>query len=347
MTTIDNSRADALTDRIKAMLMPWPPNELGPTDEPESQYRFGYNNALEDVLTLIEQHEAAPAELSHEATEGYKVIKLEPRPDCCDKGVTGAGGNGVCCATGCAADEERKRASESWKQIAVAQPEPPAADERAYQAYAKRPIVDRDDEFHKDKSALHHAFFAGIKYARHVQSEPPAGDPATHCQCPACADGTIHASDCAVHNAPALPVGPCDCVIAPKQLATGKAENFDVWLNREGCLIDAPTKEQCVDAQKRAWDAARASSPNAAAIYSAADFLDEVTLAAEELEKKPETGRRKVASGYDEGFNDALDALLGMAKDFYKNAIGVAQPEPPAADERAARMAQDRRGGHD
>ncbi len=39
--------------------------------------------------------------------------------------------------------------------------------------------------------------------------------PATaHCTCPACDDNTIHASDCALHNAPALPVGPCDCGVA-------------------------------------------------------------------------------------------------------------------------------------
>jgi hypothetical protein len=30
------------------------------------------------------------------------------------------------------------------------------------------------------------------------------------CGCDMCADAP-HASDCAVHNAPALPVGPCDC----------------------------------------------------------------------------------------------------------------------------------------
>jgi hypothetical protein len=33
----------------------------------------------------------------------------------------------------------------------------------------------------------------------------------THCGCAACKDGIVHASDCAVHNAPALPTGPCDC----------------------------------------------------------------------------------------------------------------------------------------
>lgn len=32
-----------------------------------------------------------------------------------------------------------------------------------------------------------------------------------HCQCPACKDGIIHASDCAVHNEPAKPNGPCNC----------------------------------------------------------------------------------------------------------------------------------------
>ena len=31
------------------------------------------------------------------------------------------------------------------------------------------------------------------------------------CQCDACKDGVLHLSDCAVHNAPDLPVGPCDC----------------------------------------------------------------------------------------------------------------------------------------
>jgi len=32
-----------------------------------------------------------------------------------------------------------------------------------------------------------------------------------HCQCPACSEGVIHSSDCAVHNGPAFPVGQCDC----------------------------------------------------------------------------------------------------------------------------------------
>ncbi|MFZ2287590.1 MAG: hypothetical protein WAV93_11445 [Bacteroidales bacterium] len=38
-----------------------------------------------------------------------------------------------------------------------------------------------------------------------------------HCMCHACKDGVIHLSDCSVHNAPALPVGPCDCGIKEAQ----------------------------------------------------------------------------------------------------------------------------------
>jgi hypothetical protein len=33
----------------------------------------------------------------------------------------------------------------------------------------------------------------------------------TRCGCAACAGGFDHASDCAVHNAPALPAGLCNC----------------------------------------------------------------------------------------------------------------------------------------
>lgn len=31
------------------------------------------------------------------------------------------------------------------------------------------------------------------------------------CQCSACKGGVKHYSDCAVHNEPATPAGPCDC----------------------------------------------------------------------------------------------------------------------------------------
>ncbi|KAF1065249.1 DUF3850 domain-containing protein [Burkholderia gladioli] len=38
----------------------------------------------------------------------------------------------------------------------------------------------------------------------------PVAEP-EHCQCPACIDGVIHDSCCAVHNEPAYPNGPCNC----------------------------------------------------------------------------------------------------------------------------------------
>jgi hypothetical protein len=41
-------------------------------------------------------------------------------------------------------------------------------------------------------------------YADYIESKK-------HCECPACIGGDLHFSDCAVHNGPALPVGPCDC----------------------------------------------------------------------------------------------------------------------------------------
>ena len=45
-----------------------------------------------------------------------------------------------------------------------------------------------------------------------------------HCMCPGCRDGVIHASDCAVHNAPAEPIGACDCNASE---ATHKCEGWD------------------------------------------------------------------------------------------------------------------------
>lgn len=41
--------------------------------------------------------------------------------------------------------------------------------------------------------------------------EKLSASPPDHCQCPACIDGVIHSSDCAVHNMPAEPNGLCSC----------------------------------------------------------------------------------------------------------------------------------------
>ena len=49
-----------------------------------------------------------------------------------------------------------------------------------------------------------------------------------HCMCEACEDGTIHASDCAVHNEPAMRNGPCDCGVRPN----AKSEGADAALSR-------------------------------------------------------------------------------------------------------------------
>ncbi|MCA8013323.1 hypothetical protein LGM38_14825 [Burkholderia vietnamiensis] len=81
-----------IADRVKAMFVPNPPGELGPTDEPESQYRFGHNTALEDVLAAVEQHEAAPTHLRDGTVIDKSVAKrlaiqfgLLPEPPAADE----------------------------------------------------------------------------------------------------------------------------------------------------------------------------------------------------------------------------------------------------------------------
>jgi hypothetical protein len=49
--------------------------------------------------------------------------------------------------------------------------------------------------------------------------------PKEHCMCPACRQGVIHDSGCAVHNEPAMPVGACDCSIRPSIDSAIKAQN--------------------------------------------------------------------------------------------------------------------------
>lgn len=94
------------------------------------------------------------------------------------------------------------------------------------------------------------------------------------CQCAACKDVAIHASDCAVHNAPALPVGECDCGAAtPAQSAEPVATAYRVerkghvhWeISRHGDLINgqklytAPQPSQTavvLDDERAAFEAA-------------------------------------------------------------------------------------------
>ncbi|MGS1064163.1 helix-turn-helix domain-containing protein [Burkholderia glumae] len=63
--------------------------------------------------------------------------------------------------------------------------------------------------------------WADAGYAAQAVAAPVA-EPA-HCQCPACIDGATHASDCAVHNEPAYPNGPCNCGSAQAVAADGAA----------------------------------------------------------------------------------------------------------------------------
>jgi hypothetical protein len=66
----------------------------------------------------------------------------------------------------------------------------------------------------------------GTSWSKNGERIDPASvylDEPAHCQCTACKDGIIHASDCAVHNGPAYPAGPCDCGVAqePAEWLTG------------------------------------------------------------------------------------------------------------------------------
>jgi len=62
----------------------------------------------------------------------------------------------------------------------------------------------------------------GTSWSKNGERIDPASvyleEPA-HCQCIACKDGIIHASDCAVHNGPAYPAGSCDCGVAQEPVA--------------------------------------------------------------------------------------------------------------------------------
>jgi len=61
-------------------------------------------------------------------------------------------------------------------------------------------------KMHEDRAMYSDIVSDGGLDPRNKMDAQPA-----HCQCTACKDGVIHASDCAVHNGPAYPAGPCDC----------------------------------------------------------------------------------------------------------------------------------------
>lgn len=69
---------------IRALFQTNPPDELGPTDEPESQYRFGYNTALEDVLNALDVIDALNAKDSQgEPVAQWQSKLIDPiLPEC-------------------------------------------------------------------------------------------------------------------------------------------------------------------------------------------------------------------------------------------------------------------------
>ncbi|VXB23499.1 hypothetical protein BURKHO8Y_110235 [Burkholderia sp. 8Y] len=50
--------SEKIKEAIKALFLKNPADEIGPSDEPDSVHRFGYNSALEDALDAIEKAES-------------------------------------------------------------------------------------------------------------------------------------------------------------------------------------------------------------------------------------------------------------------------------------------------
>ena len=75
----------------------------------------------------------------------------------------------------------------------------------------------------EQKKIYEDGFLAGqeqlIKSSVHRAVHGLAQPTQPHCQCSACKDGKLHLSDCAVHNEPAYPAGPCDCGVLNQQIA--------------------------------------------------------------------------------------------------------------------------------
>jgi hypothetical protein len=45
--------SDGVNAAVKELFMQWPNDEMGPSDEPDSVHRMGYNAAIEDVLEIL------------------------------------------------------------------------------------------------------------------------------------------------------------------------------------------------------------------------------------------------------------------------------------------------------
>ena len=103
-----------------------------------------------------------------------------------------------------------------------------------------------------------------------------------HCQCPACKDGVLHASDCAVHTGPAYAAGPCDC---------GVAQDGKCKLCVDGCIAcDAraqPAQEPFgyFKAEPFGWIDCAETDEGAKALYEAEPKREWVGLTDDEVYK--------------------------------------------------------------
>ena len=84
----------------------------------------------------------------------------------------------------------------------------------------------------EQKKIYEDGFLAGqeqlIKSSVHRAVHGLAQPAQPHCQCSACKDGKLHLSDCAVHNDPAYPAGPCDCGVLNQQIAQPAQDKLEL-----------------------------------------------------------------------------------------------------------------------
>jgi hypothetical protein len=113
-----------------------------------------------------------------------------------------------------------------------------------------------EDEAFDELARKQGAWGGGFK-AKQAMAADKLQEPA-HCQCPACKDGIIHASDCAVHNGPAYSLGPCDCGVEKTRRRAMDEDDDDIqvykkpWVGltvqeRNDCLVQADPCECLAD----------------------------------------------------------------------------------------------------
>ena len=98
----------------------------------------------------------------------------------------------------------------------------------------------------EQKKIYEDGFLAGqeqlIKSSVHRAVHGLAQPAQPHCQCSACKDGKLHLSDCAVHNEPAYPAGPCDCGVLNQQIAQPAQEPKSVTYKEVADTMNALRK---------------------------------------------------------------------------------------------------------